>query len=69
MNWSRLAEKAVRKGMDPDEAARLSVEADSIIYSWLKGAEKAEAIDKRNKARDILVNYRPYGKRTWGHSL
>ena len=56
VNWSKVAEKAVRKGMNPEEAGRLSVEAESIIYSWLKGNERTKALKERGFARRELLN-------------
>jgi hypothetical protein len=49
-----LAEKAVKKGADPEEVGRLLVEAELTPDPWLKGEKRIEARTKRAAALSSL---------------
>jgi len=53
-DYSKLAETAVKNGMDPERAAKLSVDAEAPIHYWLKGEERRRALADRLSAREEL---------------
>lgn len=54
-DFTKLANKAVRLGADSEEMARLSVEADSVDWSWFKGTKRMVLLAKRDEARKRLL--------------
>ena len=54
-DWSKIAEEAVRRGGNPEHVSMLSVEAEMPIFNWLLGAERIEAISRREQARNELL--------------
>lgn len=55
--WEQLAECIVTKhpSVSPEYVGGLTVDATQTIFSWYKGEDRRRALDKRQRARDDLM--------------